>query len=356
MAVAQGIGGRGPRILHLVPSDGIGGVEVAAKSMRARADLAGRFRLQFIEPPASSGRSLASFGRVLAANARALRNARAFEPDVILCSLWRSVPLALALKAIHRRARLVYFLHHDSSVHRFDAILSGIAMRAADQIWGDSAAALAARGVRAARGRAISFVTERVERIDKRFPGPSFVSWGRLHRQKGFDRALRLIRLLVDRGIDARYTIYGPDGGARDTLVALARELGIEDRVGFPGPVSREALGSVAAQHGFFLQLSRSEGMCMAAVEAMQFGLVPAATAIGQMAHYVIPGDTGVLVDPERMEGAAAEIAALVRDPALWRDRSQAAMRYWREAPLYADDVCQAAAALAGTSAAAPRG
>lgn len=335
-----------PRILHLVPADGIGGVEVAAKSMRARTGLPCDFRLQFIEPPLAARRTLAGYARVLGANRRALAAARAFDPDVILCSLWRSVPLALALKTVHARAKLVYFIHVDHPVHALDRAMAALAMRAADEIWGDSDDVLAARRVAPGQGRAISFVVERVAVVPRDCAGPRFVSWGRLTPQKGFDRAIRLVAALAGQGIDARYAIHGPDGGAREALTALARELGVADRVAFPGPASRADLPGIAARASFFLQLSRSEGMCMAAVEAMQFGLVPVATAVGQMKHYVMPGETGILADPARLDTAAGEVAVLLADPSAWRARSLAAMRHWHDAPLYADDVCRAATEL----------
>ncbi len=341
-------GGKGwPRILHLIPADGIGGVEVAAKSMLARGDLPCRFRLQFIEPAAPKGRTLASGMRMVRANWRALRPARAFAPDVILCSLWRSVPLALALRLLLPRAKLVCFLHIDAATHRADAALSAVAMRAADAVWGDSAAALAARGAPAARSRPISFVTERVAILDKGFVGPRFVTWGRLHRQKGFDRAIRFVARLAARGIDARYDIYGPDDGERSALQALIDDLGLQARVRLMGVAPRDGLAAVAERNAFFLQLSRSEGMCMAAVEAMQHGLVPVTTSVGEMARYVVPGTTGAIVDPERMDEAVEAVAALIAEPREWRRRSVAAMRHWHDAPLYADDVCRAAGDLA---------
>lgn len=339
-----------PRILHLVPADGIGGVEVAAKSMAARTDLPCSFRLQFIEPAAPEGRTAASLLRMLASHRRALRPALAFAPDLIICSLWRSVPLALTLRALRPRVKLVYFLHLDTTTHRLDALLSAMAMRAADAIWADSAAALAARGAAGPRDRAISFVTERVALTDKPFVGPRFVSWGRLNRQKGFDRAIRFVAGLVRRGIDAHYAIYGPDDGEREVLQALIDKERLEEHVRLMGPVARDTLASVAASNAFFLQPSRSEGMCMAAVEAMQHGLVPIATPVGELARYVVPRKTGVIIDPDDLGPAMNEAAALIADPQQWRGRSIAAMRYWHDAALYADDVCRAACNLAGTS------
>lgn len=337
----------GVRILHLVPGDGIGGVEVAARSMLARDDLPCTFRLLFISPAASP-----SLWRRLRDNVRAFGEARSFDPHVIVCSLWRSVPLALALRLACRRAKLAFFIHNDITMHALDTALSGLAIRLADQVWGDSEATLAARRIAPERGRTISFVTERLA-APERTPSPKvqgrarFASWGRLTEQKGIDRAIRLIALLAEQGLDVRYDAYGPDGGALAALETQVRDLKLKDRVRFPGPVPRSDLPAIAAGHDYYLQLSRSEGMCMAAVEAMQLGLVPVATAVGQMAHYVVPGETGVIVDVDRLEQGARDVAALVADPDAWVERSRAAQRYWRQAPLYADDVCRAATELA---------
>ena len=334
------------RILHLVPADGIGGVETAAWSMVGACGESCEFSLLFIEQDRSSARGRPGMVALLGDNFRAFRRATAFDPDVIICSLWRSVPLALLLRATRRGTKLAFFVHNDVAMHRLDALLSRIAIRAADVIWGDSAATLAARCVPAARARVISFVTDRLVAPDRHDSAPRFVSWGRLSPQKGIDRSIKLIAVLAGRGLDVRYDIYGPDGGARDTLAALARDLGIEDRVRFRGPVSRSALPDIAARNRFFLQLSRSEGMCMAAVEAMQLGLVPIATAVGEMARYVRSGDTGISVDPDRIEAAATAVEQLIHDEAAWQRHSDAAARHWRTSPLYAEDVCRAATAL----------
>lgn len=340
--------GRAVRILHLVPVDGIGGVEIAAKSVLAHPDPACNFHLLFIEPELRARRSGPL--RLFNANRRAFDEAMAFDPDVIICSLWRSVPLALALREARRRTKLAFFVHNDVAMHAMDAGLSRLAIACADQVWGDSATTLAARGVPAARSRVISFVTDRLTAPARPAsglkPATTFVSWGRLHKQKGVDRSIRLIALLAGRGLDVRYDAYGPDGGALSGLQALAGELGVDDRVRFPGPVLRSRLPRIAAEHCFFLQLSRSEGMCMAAVEGMQLGLVPVATRVGEMAEYVRPGETGIAVDPDRLDTAADEIAALISNDGAWRSHSAAAVRYWQGAPLYAQDVCRAATEL----------
>jgi glycosyltransferase involved in cell wall biosynthesis len=338
------------RILHLVPMDGIGGVEIAAKSLLARNDLPCIVKLLFISPSVQAAKS--GLMRLLAPfqwfrdNVRAFGEARAFSPDLVICSLWRSIPLALMLRFSCSHLRLAFFIHNNTAMHSADAAMSWIAIRVADVVWGDSAATLLARGVQADRSRVISFVTDRLIAPDGHGATATFVSWGRISYQKGIDRSIRLIAVLAKRELDVRYEIYGPNGGERENLEVLVGELGVGDRVRFLGPVQRSALSDIAAQHRFFLQLSRSEGMCMAVVEAMQLGLVPVATAVGEMAQYVRSGDTGILVDPERIGAAANAVERLIRDEAAWHRHSVAAACHWRTAPLYAEDVCRAANAL----------
>ena len=337
------------RILHLVPADGIGGVESAAKSMFDSYDVSCDFRLLFIEQQSPSKRAKPDIFTMFGANVNAFRQAKAFGPDVIVCSLWRSVPLALVLRATHRKSKLALFIHNDIAMHPLDTLFTKVAIRAADVVWGDSEATIAARGVPRDRARVISFVTDRLVAPEWHNPSPRFVSWGRLSHQKGIDRSIRLIAILAARGLDVRYDAYGPDGGALDGLMTLARDLGVENRVRFPGAVLRNELTEIAAQYRFFLQLSRSEGMCMAVVEAMQLGLVPIATKAGEMANYVSCGKTGISVNPDRLEVAADAVQRLIRDEISWRHHSDNAARYWLRAPLYGQDVCDAAHILVGS-------
>ena len=170
-----------------------------------------------------------------------------------------------------------------------------------------------------------------------------FVSWGRLHPAKAYDRAIRFIALLVEQGIDARFDLFGPDAGEGEHLRALVASLSMEDRVRLRGPVSRTDLIEASAGQAFFLQTSHSEGMCMAAVEAMQLGPVPVATAVGEMARYVRPDETGIIFDPDQPEIAAGQVASLLSNPADYDRLSMAARQHWSAEPVYAHDLCRAA-------------
>jgi glycosyltransferase involved in cell wall biosynthesis len=344
---------KGPLIVHVIPCDGIGGVEVAARSMLTRPDEGYAFRLLPI-----AGRPLVQSPRLIASRYASADNPAAqiaalctvlrLKPDVLICSLWRSVLVCLIAKLLRPRIRLVFFLHLDRPVHLPDRLLTWLGIRFADEIWADAEETLAARTLPIGKlKRVVSFVTERLSPATPDAPAaPCFVCWARIVPQKGIDRAIALIRLLVVRGIDARFDIYGPDGGAQESLQQQVDELGLAQYVRFRGPIDHATLAEIAAVNSFFVQLSYFEGMAMATVEAMQFGLVPVTTPAGQMMRYVSP-ETGVLVDPDALHVAADQIADLLADAATYRQLRAGAIAYWQSAPLYADHVGGYARALA---------
>jgi glycosyltransferase involved in cell wall biosynthesis len=180
--------------------------------------------------------------------------------------------------------------------------------------------------------------------------GPRFVSWSRLHHQKGHDRSIRIIAELACRGIDAHLDIWGADNGAGASLFALARTLGVAERVRFCGPVEPSRIPELAATNAFYMQLSRYEGMAMAVVEAMQLGLVPIVAPVGEMASYVQDAVNGIVVDPEDVRGAADRISELLLAPHPFSKMSQLALETWREAPLYRDDFCRSALSTFATA------
>ncbi|MCA1653693.1 MAG: glycosyltransferase [Sphingomonadales bacterium] len=230
-----------------------------------------------------------------------------------------------------------------------DRLLSGAAIRLADEVWSDSAATLDARLIGSSKARIVSFVTERLSPPDTRVvvPRPNFVVWCRQDHQKGLDRAITFIGLLAARDIDAHFDIWGPEGGGHASLQRQVAELALERRVTFRGSLDRAQLSAIAAEASFFLLPSRFEGMSMACVEAMQLGLVPVVTDVGEMARYIEPGGSGIILDPADLESGSAKIAALLAQPERFAEMRDRAIQRWSHSPLYRDDVYAACCSLA---------
>lgn len=329
------------RIVHIVPEDGIGGVEVAARSQVGKGSKDCFFQLIFIACKSSNRGSLNPL-----AHWRAFVEARSARPDVIIFSLWKTVPVALLLKIFRPNLIYIFTLNNETTAHLLDQIFSNLGIWIADEVWADSRRSLDARVAgRGKIGRAISFVVDRpLPPPNHRRPDFHFVSWGRLTRQKGLDRSIKFVGRMAEQGLDPRFDIWGPDAGERLRLEQLVALLGLGDRVAFKGPIERERLREVAADASFFFQLSRFEGLAMACVEAMQLGLVPVTTSAGAMSDYVIPGETGILVDPARIDSAIDEIIDLIENPDRYHRLRNGAIQRWRDAPIYADDMFSACA------------
>ena len=74
----------------------------------------------------------------------------------------------------------------------------------------------------------------------------------------------------------------------------------------------------------------------MSVVEAMQLGLVPVVTPVGEIARYCHEGHNALLVtDPE---STARRIMHVISTPGLYSSLRDKAIATWFDAPLYRDD------------------
>lgn len=128
-------------------------------------------------------------------------------------------------------------------------------------------------------------------------------SLGRLHPVKGYDVLADAVAILQTRGIDLRVTIGG-DG---------AQHAALEARLDLAGYVERPR-DFLAGLH-LYIQPSRSEGLCVAAHEAMQAGLPVIASAVGELEHSIVPGETGWLVPPGDAVALAEALVKAVAAP-----------------------------------------
>ncbi len=90
-------------------------------------------------------------------------------------------------------------------------------------------------------------------------------------RIKGLKSTIEALAILKQRGVKAVLLVAGSDRGAAITFAALARRLGIEDRVRFLGGV--EDIGGLYVAADVFVVPSLFETFGAAAIEALYFGL-----------------------------------------------------------------------------------
>ncbi|MCM0755940.1 glycosyltransferase family 4 protein [Desulfovibrio aminophilus] len=144
--------------------------------------------------------------------------------------------------------------------------------------------------------------------------GPLIAGLGRLEREKGFDVLLRAFALSAPERPDWRLAVYG-DGSERANLERLRDDLGLSERVFFPG--FTDAPQTVLREADVFVLPSRYEGFPNALAEALAQGVASLATATAGSAAIVRHGRDGLLVPPGDERALARELARLMDDGAL---------------------------------------
>jgi glycosyltransferase involved in cell wall biosynthesis len=130
-------------------------------------------------------------------------------------------------------------------------------------------------------------------------------SLGRLHPVKGYDVLVEALGQVEGRFV-ASIAGEGAERGALEEQAATARVT-----LAMPGFV--EAAGYLAGLH-LYVQPSQSEGLCVAAHEAMAAGLPVIASAVGELPNTIVAG-TGLVVPPSDPGALAAAIEAMMSDP-----------------------------------------
>lgn len=136
---------------------------------------------------------------------------------------------------------------------------------------------------------------------------------GRLAPEKGQTHLLAAAAILIQREhLPVRVLLVG-EGRERAALEQAARQAGIAQRVIFAG-FQRDAVPYQAASDILCVP-SLKEGLSLSAIEAMALGKPVVGARTGGIPEVVVPGETGLLVEPGDPEALAAALARLVREP-----------------------------------------
>lgn len=139
---------------------------------------------------------------------------------------------------------------------------------------------------------------------------------GRLVPEKGGEPLLHAARKVLAARPRTGF-IFAGDGPSRSDWTALAGELGISANVVFAG-VCKDMPGLYAALDLVVLP-SLVEAMPMCLLEALAAGRPVIATRVGSVPKVVLPGLTGLLLEPGDVLGLAGAILRLLGDPNLAR-------------------------------------
>jgi glycosyltransferase involved in cell wall biosynthesis len=327
------------KVIHIVPCDGIGGVEIAAKKMLGHTAEPFEFELFYI-----ADRNAKNFKTQLWSPLYFIKACKIIlrkNPDTILISLWRSVILALMIKLIRPRIKFIYFIHSTKTRHFLDAIFTRLGIVFSDVIFGDSKNSIdmVVPPKYHPKSKVISFVLTHHEQVTFEEPKPTFVFWGRLNRNKNLSLALDIFAMVKEKYPAAHFTIIGPDDGDLARLILQTKKLNIEQNVEFTGGLDLEEIKHHAAKACFYLQTSDFEGMAMAVVEAMQMGLIPVVTKVGEIREYCKDGTNSIIVNnPKKVRN---RIDLLLENPKEFKNVRLKARETWSNNLLYNNSLVE---------------
>jgi len=147
-------------------------------------------------------------------------------------------------------------------------------------------------------------------------------SVARLGQQKGQEQLIEAYALAAAQSCSRLELRLVGDGPCRVPLQALARKLGVEGSVRFMGEC--DDVPEQLAQMDFFVLASQQEGRPTSIMEAMAAGLAVVATRVGAVAELVVDGQSGILVDAGDVAALSRAILALANDAQRRRALGQA--------------------------------
>ena len=142
---------------------------------------------------------------------------------------------------------------------------------------------------------------------------PTILFLGRIHPDKGLAYIYPALQQLKTEGLDFKFIMAGK-GPLEEEYDTKFMEL-LGDRYEFKGIVSGLRKTIAFEQSNIFLLPSFWEGLPIALLEAMSFGLVPVTTDVGAMKTVVINNMNGKIVETRSSEDIAEAIKSLAGDP-----------------------------------------
>ncbi|HEB85636.1 MAG TPA: glycosyltransferase family 4 protein [Gammaproteobacteria bacterium] len=145
------------------------------------------------------------------------------------------------------------------------------------------------------------------------------LSVGRLQLRKGFDSVIRSLPALLEQGLNIEYALIGI-GDELHYLQELASEFNVTEHVHFLGHVSYEDLPRWYHACDLFAMPNRdidgdNEGFGLVFLEAAASSKPAIAGRAGGTDSAVIDGETGLLVDGEKIKDIVAAIGHILRNP-----------------------------------------
>jgi glycosyltransferase involved in cell wall biosynthesis len=135
---------------------------------------------------------------------------------------------------------------------------------------------------------------------------------GTIEPRKNLNRLVQAFATLASTYPEESLVIAGMMGWKQDHLFGLIRDLGLEDRVFFPGFVAEEDKALLIAGSNLFVYPSIYEGFGLPVLEALASGIPTVTSNLSSLPE--VAGEAALLVDPKDTGALAGAMASIFDD------------------------------------------
>jgi glycosyltransferase involved in cell wall biosynthesis len=333
------------KVIHIVPTFELGGVQtgIVFSLMELRKEIdykvlvVGKTDMNWMKTiPINIRENILTTGtnEWIAGSIKALRILRDTNPDIIINSLWKSVPTSIIYKAINPRVKLIAFHHTARFVHLANYLSLKLLTLVCNQLIADSEAT-SGYIKKIYSKKNVSVVPYYFPVKHQVYSGKNIhhgkikiVYFGRFKPEKGISRSIRFCAKLKELGADFHFDLFGE--GLESRYQEEINKLNLSDRIHLRELLSPVSVGEKMDEYDFLLQLSDHEGMAAAVVEAMGHGLVPIVTPVGEIANYSRDGYNAIWLKDnfeDNLFSLAEKVIQVSKKPQLFRSLSENASK-----------------------------
>ncbi len=328
------------KIIHLIPSDRIGGVECAAKSTQNISNESMVFTLKYIYSAMSQSKILDQINYIKSIyfSVKSILNE---SPDIIIASLWKSCFVVFIVSIVKPNIKIILFLH-SQNLNPIDKIINNMLAFRANEIWADSKSTLEGRLnsfflIKKPPTKVISFILSKITPLKYKSPSPNFIYWGRIHSIKCIDKSIDIFLSIYNKRKDSNFIIIGPDGGDLKRIQSYINSLNSSNSIRILPEKDLSEIIRIANSSSFYLQCSASEGLAMSVAESMQLGLIPVVTSVGEIRNYCIHRKNSIIINNNNF--LISEILNIINNENYYKYLRKNAISTWNSANTYQEDI-----------------
>ena len=131
--------------------------------------------------------------------------------------------------------------------------------------------------------------------------------------------APRVVALLAKDFPEVRLTMVGPDkgDGSWEATHRIAGELGVLDRIQWPGGVPKTEVPSILDAADIFLNTTNIDNAPVSVIEALACGLCVVSTDVGGLSRLLTHEENALLVHGDDAPAMATAVSRILREPGL---------------------------------------